>query len=249
MNKSIGLLAFCLAVFAPAAGAYEYALQFSPNAGYRNLVVAGYQFVGTNVVGNCSYNTMSGGSGKGGGGGRTMTTYSQTCTWDVHGNLLSVAPGAPVVPKPLYTNGTQVVYAVDANGNTTGSDTKMRGRGFVSTLGSHYSWVTRMSEAELRPVVYTIIATLQSDGDSPVNISAVTPSALHGVATLQSTTCTGEIPVGADCSVTVMYDARNVAVANRSVLDTFRIDLTSDAEAAQDFIQNFLIALPPTKGN
>jgi len=248
MNKSIGLLAFCLAVFAPAAGAYEYALQFSPNAGYRNLVVVGYQFVGTNVVGNCSYNTMSGGSGKGGGGGHTMISYSQTCTWDVHGNLLSVVPGAPVVPQPLYTNGTQVVYAVDANGNTTGTDIKMRGRGFVSTLGSHYSWVTRMSEVGLHPAVYTITAELKSDGDSPVNISAVTPSALHGVATLQSTTCTGEIPVGADCSIAVMYDARNLAAANRSVLDTLRIDLTSDAEAAQDFIRNLLIT-PPPKGN
>jgi len=247
MKKLMGSLVFCLAVYAPAAGAYQYALQFSPNAGYRNLVVAGYEFVGTNVVGNCSYTTTSGGSGKGGGSSHLATTYSQTCTWDVHGNLLSVTPGAPVAPHPLYVNENQVIYAVDAHGNTTGTDVRMRERGFVGTPGGHYSWVTRMSEVALHPGIYSITAVLKSDGDSAVNVSAVTPSALHGVATLQSTTCGAPIQVGADCSIAVLYDVRTLAAGNKSVLDTFRIDLTSDAEASQDFIQKFLISPVPAK--
>ncbi len=242
MKKSIGLLAFCLAVFAPVAGAYEYPLQFSPNAGYRSLVVAGYYFSGTNIVGNCSYYTTSGGSGKGGGGGSTTTVYNQTCTWDAHGNLLSVAHGAPVVPHPLYSNETQVVYAVNANGDITGTDIKMPERGFVSTPGSHYTWLTRMTQVTLHPGVYTISVTLESDGDSGVNISAVTPSSVHGVATLHSTTCIGDIPVRGKCSITVTYDVSKVTLVNGVAIDTFRIDLTSDAEASQDFIENFRIA-------
>ena len=69
MKNLISLAAFCMAVFAPVAGAYNYPLQFSPNPGSRGLVVAGYQIVGSQVIGNCSYYTVSGGSGKGGGGG------------------------------------------------------------------------------------------------------------------------------------------------------------------------------------
>ena len=51
---------------ADVASAYEYRLQFSPQSGARNAVVAGYQFdVSGNVVGNCSYDTYSACSGRG----------------------------------------------------------------------------------------------------------------------------------------------------------------------------------------
>src|SRR5579871_5284672 len=102
MKRSIILLMFCGAVLAQLAAAYEYPLQFTPNAGYRGLIVAGYAFVGNTVVGNCSYYTVSGASGKGGGTRGKITNYNQTCTWDRFGNLLTVQPGAPVAPPPLY---------------------------------------------------------------------------------------------------------------------------------------------------
>jgi hypothetical protein len=51
--------------------AYEYKLQFTPQAGARGLVVAGYQFDGGTVVGNCSYDTVSAGSGRGSHGKTT----------------------------------------------------------------------------------------------------------------------------------------------------------------------------------
>jgi hypothetical protein len=244
MKKTMSLLAFGLVLFAPVAGAYEYALHFTPNPGYRGLVVAGYQFQGSDVVGNCSYYTVSVSSIKGGGGGHTLKHYNQTCMWDLHGNLLSVTPGAPVVPHPLYTTGTQTVYAVAANGDTTGADSKLPGRGFVSTPGGHYTWLTPMNNAVLHQVVYNLSASLKSDGDVPVNITAVTPSALHGKVTLISTTCTGQIKVGATCSIHVTYDPTLLTGTDGLAYDTLRIDLTSDAGAAHDFIQNYTIILP-----
>src|SRR5882762_3243151 len=132
----------CLA-FTGAARAFEYPLQFTPNPGYRGLVVAGYAFNGDSVVGNCSYYTVHSGSGRGGGYHIYKTYYNQTCTWDLFGNLTGIAVGAPVAPAPLYVNGTQTVYATNANGDLTGSDIALGPNGgFVITPGAHYSWVT-----------------------------------------------------------------------------------------------------------
>src|ERR1700741_4118511 len=114
MKKLIGVTALSLLGIAQVAMAYEFPLQFKPNPGYRGLVVAGYSFQGDNVVGNCSYYTVSGnGSGKGVGGKAPAKNYSQTCTWDLHGNLLSVTPGAPKAPTPVATKGSLIVYATE----------------------------------------------------------------------------------------------------------------------------------------
>jgi len=242
MKKSIALVAFCVLGIAPVAVAYEYPLQFKPNAGYRGLIVAGYGFVGTNVVGNCSYYTVSGASGKGGGGPHAKT-YAQTCIWDVHGNLLSITPGAPAAPAPVATKGSAVIYAIDANGNYTGTDSHLPERGFVNSLGSHYTWLTPGNNAVLHQIVYTLTATLRSDGDMPVTISNVTAGALHGKASLKHTDCNGQIEVGDKCSITVSYDPAAVTGADFAS-DTLRINLTSDAGGAHDFIQNFIIILP-----
>jgi hypothetical protein len=245
MKKSIALAAFCLAGISQTAFAYEYPLQFTPNAGYRGLIVAGYKFVNGNVVGNCSYFTVSGASGSKGGGGRAPAkTYAQTCTWDLHGNLLSVAPGAPKIPVPVASKGSQIIFAIDANGNYTGTDVKLPHLGFVNSPGSHYTWLTPSNAAVLQQIAYTLTATLKSDGDMPVNISDVQVSALNGVVTLKQTNCKGEINVGDKCSITVSYDPTKVTGANGLASDTLRIDLTSDAGGAHDFIQNFTVILP-----
>src|SRR6516164_2464972 len=123
MKRSISLISFCLLGISRLAVAYEYPLQFTPNPGYRGLIIAGYKFQGDNVVGNCSYLTVSGAaSGKGGGGRAPVKVYAQTCAWDRHGNLLSVTPGAPTIPRPIATKGSQIIYAIDANGDYTGTD-------------------------------------------------------------------------------------------------------------------------------
>ena len=271
MKRSMNLLAFCLVVFAPVAGAYEFPLQFTANAGYRGLVVAGYKFKmvpdasGANLIdgveGNCSYYTVTGGSGKGGEGGGKVTNYYQTCQWDMSGNILHhQLQATPVIPpRPLYSAGTQTIYDVDAAGDVTGTDSNIKvapERGFINTLGAHYTWLTPASNAVYQDAVRDVSATLRSDGDAPVTISAVVPSALplQGVVALKSTTCLaagGEpqvLKVGGLCTVTVTYDPTQLTFTNGVAYDTFRIDLTTDAPASHDFIQNFTI-LQPQKEN
>jgi hypothetical protein len=242
MKLSMNLMGFCLVVFAPAAGAYEYPLQFTPNHGYRGLVVAGYSFnqAGTEVIGNCSYYTVSGG---GGSQSAAIRNYSQTCTWDLFGNLLTITPGAPVAPAPLSVNGTQVVYARNANGDFTGTDTMLREHGFVNAPGAHYTWLTPQHNAVVLPQAYTLTVTLLSDGDIPLAITAVAPSALLAGVSLVSTTCIGETLAGKTCTITVQYDATHVTSASGQTNDTLRIELTSDAGGSRDFIQNFTVIL------
>src|SRR4051812_7801588 len=110
-----------LGLSVPAAFAHEYPLQFTPAAGARGLIVAGYQITGTTVTGTCSYYITTSGSGKGGGYHTTTTYYNSTCTWDLTGNLLGKVAGAPAAPPVLYVNGTQTVYAVSGS-ITTGTD-------------------------------------------------------------------------------------------------------------------------------
>jgi hypothetical protein len=132
--------------------------------------VAGYRFNGSDVVGNCSYCTVSGVPGK--GGGRTPAkNYAQTCTWDIHGNLLSITPGALAVRKLIVTKGRQIIYAIGVNGEYTGKDSKQPERGFVGSPGSHYTWLTPNHNVVLHQIVYSLRATLKSDGDMPAAVN------------------------------------------------------------------------------
>ena len=212
------------------------------------LVVAGYQLVansfgGSTVIGNCSYYTVRSGSGRG-GGYRTITThYDQTCTWDLYGNLLTVVPGAPVAPPPLSVNGTQTVYAANGLGVYTGSDSALRFGGFVYTPGSHFSWLTPNPYTVLAQTVYTVTATLKSDGDMPLSISSVQASALRGTATVSSTTCSAQLPVGSTCDVTVTYDPTRLRSATGLAYDTLDISVISDAGQVDDYVQSYTIVL------
>jgi len=243
MKSLTSFLGFCFAVFTQMAGAHEYPLQFMPNSGARGVVVAGYRFNGNTVVGNCSYYTIQSGSGKGGGYHSVTTYYNQTCTWDLFGNLLSITQGAPAAPVPLRVNGTQTVYADNGNGDYTGSDTKPGYGGFVNTPGSHYTWVTSNAYGVLQQIVYTMTVTLVSDGDLPLNISAAEASALQAKATVQSTTCVGQVAVGATCSVTLTYDPTKLRSATGLAYDTLNIGVISDSGQAPAFIQSYTIVL------
>jgi hypothetical protein len=256
MKRLIGVLAFGLLGVAQVAIAYEFPLQFTANPGHRGLIVAGYYIQGTNVLGNCSYYTVSGGgSGKGGGGHAPARTYTQYCTWDLHGNLLSMKHGVPpnlAWPPPVVaTKGkSQIVYGFDpSNSNIyTGTDKTLPERGFVNSPGPHYTWVTpNQAVPLLGSIAYTLTVTLKSDGDAAVDISKVDVSALHGVAKVKSSDCKGAIDVGKTCSVTLTYDPTKLAGQDEAA-DTLRVDVTSDAAASSDFIQNFIILLSD-KGN
>jgi hypothetical protein len=250
MKRSMSPVTFCLVILtltglAQVAGAYEYPLVFTPMRGYRDLVVAGYGFQGDEVVGNCSYGTASGGSGKGGAGhASNVRTYEQTCRWDRYGNLLSATPGALHVPLPLYIKGSMTVYAANANGGFTGIDSKIPGRGFVSTPGAHYTWLTPNDHAVIQRGLQTFVVTLKSDDDAPLDITAVNASSLKGKAAVKSATCLGRVTMDATCSITVTYDPTKLTPPTGLAYDTLIIHLTSNAGVAHDFIQKYTITLP-----
>ncbi len=243
MRARAWLLALVGTVLAVQADAYENHLQFRPNPGYRGLVVAGYGFKGNTVVGNCSYYTLHGGSGRGGGYHVSRTDYKQTCAWDLAGNLLGITPGEPAAPPPLYTKGSLTVYARNAKGDFTGIDAANEFGGFVNTPGAHYSWETANAYAVLRQQLYTFTATLVSDGDVALRIATAEASALQGRAAVKSTTCIGNIPRGAACGVTVAYDPTRLRSPTGLAYDTLTISVISDSAQANDFVQSYTIVL------
>ena len=103
--------------------AHEYALPFIPLGNFENLVVAGYSIVGKKVVGNCSYVQITSGSGR--DPRQTYTQIPQTCTWSLYGTLLSIASGAPAVPAPIATQGTETIYARVSKGLYAGFDSSL----------------------------------------------------------------------------------------------------------------------------
>jgi hypothetical protein len=253
MKRFLSTLALTL-LAAHIACAYEYKLQFAAPGGAQGLVVAGYHFNGNTIVGNCSYFTTSSGSGRGGHG--TRTNHYNTCTWDLYGNLVSLTPVSTqlVAPPPVSTTGTEIVYAISGS-STTGRDT--RGFGFVTTPSSHYSWQSVNNGYAVIPyAVYTVTATLVSDGDFPLDFDGaavtssisgyITPS--PGTATVSATTCSSSVPVGSTCSVTVSYDPTTIkCTADAYGYAYTRIDLllVTDAGANTDFTQGFTITGVP----
>jgi hypothetical protein len=248
---------FCLifaVMGAHIAFAYEYKLQFTPQGGAQGLNVAGYQFNGNTVAGNCSYYTVTAGSGR---GGHSTTTYHyNTCTWDLYGNLISLTPvsSAPAAPPVLSTNGTEIVYAVSGS-SSTGHDT--RGFGFVNTPSSHYTWQTASGGyAVIGYAPYTITATLISDGDFALRFEGaavtasvsgtITPS--PGTATVSGTSCPSSVAVGATCSVTVTYNPTTIKCTPSPYGYAYtRIDLSlvTNAGANADFTEGFTITGVP----
>jgi hypothetical protein len=236
---------------APVAYGYEFKLHFTPPGGAQGLVVAGYQFNNNSVVGNCSYYTASGGSGR--GAHVTRTYHYNTCSWDLFGNLISLTPvsAAPVAPPPISQTGTVIVYAISGSSNT-GHDT--RGFGFVNTPSSHYSWQTvNGGYADIPYAVYTVTATLVSDGDFPLDFDGatvapsisgfITPS--PGTATVSSSTCADSVAVGATCSVTVSYNPTTIKCTPDPYGYAYtKIDLSlvTDAGETIDFTQGFTIS-------
>ncbi len=248
------LMALTLALsVAGVASAYEFHLQYTLPANARNVNIAGYQFAGSTVIGNCSFSTVSACSGR---GCRPITrNYYQTCTWDMSGNLLGVASGAPIAPTPLYTSGTQVVYAVSGS-STTGKDTAGN-FGFVATPASHYTWQTPNNAYAVIPdAPYNVSATLISDGDVALNINNTSVgaqisgiyTATAGTATIADSTCTGAIAVGSTCTVNVTYDPTSITCTGSPYGYGYTgIDLaiSSDAPFNPDFTQHFTITGMP----
>jgi hypothetical protein len=237
-----------LASTAGSAVAVEYPLQFAPSGNYKDLVVAGYAFAGTNTVsGNCSYTRITSGSGR-----DPRTTYTpvpQTCTWDYYGKLLTTVAGAPVVPFPVSTSGTETIYAQKNTKHYTGTDTSLSTGGFVFTYGSRYDWLTSNAYMVLPQAPYTFTAVLGSIGDAPLSITAVhaTVKLTGAKVTIGANTCTGTIAPGATCAVTVTYDDTKLSSTTGLAYDTLTIHVASNAGQANDFVQSYTdqVKIPP----
>ena len=239
MQRTTGLSAFLFLVLSHVAAAYEYPLQFTPNPGYRGLVVAGYDFDGNTVVGNCSYYTERSSGGR--GGHVVITHYNQTCTWSLYGNLLSIRSGEPAIPAPIAMKGAETIYANNGKGSFTGSDTKLPEGGFVNTPGTHYSWLTPNSYGVIPQKPYTITGKIVSNGDWAVDISKVQASALQGSASVKGTTCLGHTKPGATCTVTVLYDPSALCSETGLAYDTVTVHVLSDAEQQPTLVERFTI--------
>ena len=249
MKRSLFTLSTLILLgFPQVASAYEYRLQFTPQSGARGLIVAGYAFDGTTVIGNCSYYTSRPCSGR---GCRPLIVHHyNTCTWDSYGNLLSMTPGALTAPEPLSQSGTEIVYAT-SGGSTTGLDT--RNFGFVDTPSSHYTWQTpNGSYADILDSVYPITATLISDGDFDLsfggaNVGSQTFGTLTptpGVATIADTTCGSAVPIGTTCTVTISYDPTTLMCTYSPYGYAYTgidLALATDAGTNDDFTQRFTV--------
>jgi hypothetical protein len=236
------------------AAAYEYRLEFTPPAGARNLVVAGYQFLNANtVVGNCSYDTVSVGSGR--IPHSTITHHPNTCTWDRHGNLVSSTAGtAPTAPLPIRDSGTEVIYATWGT-STTGVDT--RGFGFVNSLSPHYDWdASDGTYAVIPDAAIPIVGKLTSDGDQPLHITVAhvtssisgTLTTSAGTAIVASTTCPNPVPVGMLCSFTVAYNPKTIkCTASPYGYAYTKVDLSlvTNSGATIDYTRSFTITGVP----
>jgi hypothetical protein len=250
MRRSIVLAALAGLSLARPAAAYEYTLQFTPNYGARGLTVAGYEFNGNTVVGNCSYTTVTGGgSGRGGGYHAHTTYYNQTCSWDLYGNLLGITQGAPTAPAPISTGGGLTVYARNAEGDTTGIDTTHASTGFVNTPSGQYAWVTQptyLSFGNQKPVNVTL--TLQNVGDLPLVVGKIDPFVRLAKVSVRSTTCE-RVPVkpGATCTITIAYDPRGLPPGDDpyTAYDTLTVGIVSNSGQAPDFSESIDVAVAP----
>ena len=248
LRKVLRLSAAALAglTIAGTAQAYEYPLQYILYGNYENLVVAGYQIVGTTVVGNCSYTRITSGSGR--DPHSTDTPIPQTCSWDLYGNLISTVAGAPTVPTPIATSGTETIYARPTAKLYTGTDSALHNGGFVFKYGSHYQWVTpAVYEVLSRQAPYSFTATISSNGDTALIVSTVKASALLGKVTLDTTTCIGTVAVGATCDVSVTYDDTKFSSVTGLAYDTLTIHLKTTAGQSHDFVQSYtdVVRIPP----
>jgi hypothetical protein len=249
MLRSIILLTLASACLAAPAGAYEYTLQYTPNAGARGLTVAGYGFSASGVTGNCSYYTETSGSGRGGGYHSTKTYYNQTCGWDLYGNLLTVAQGAPTAPTPLSTTGGLTIYAQNAQGDTTGVDTAHANTGFVNTPSGQYAWTTQPTYVFLpsqKPA--TIKLTLRSEGDFPLVVTKIDPIAQLARASVRWTTCM-KVPVkpGASCAILITYDPRGLPPGDDpyTAYDRLTVGIVSNSGQAPDFSESIEVPVAP----
>jgi hypothetical protein len=106
---------------------------------------------------------------------------------------------------------------------------------------SHYTWEPVTVERVIPDAVYQFDLTMASDGDLPLNVSAITvttsPTGHYtpsgGTATITATTCQPDpIAVGNACTITVDYDPTTITCTGSPygyAYTQLTIAITSDA--------------------
>lgn len=231
-----------------SADAYEYPLQYTPVGAYEALTVVGLHLGPKTVSGNCSYTAIRSGSGR--DPRQTYIPMPQTCTWSLFGVLQSTLAGAPLPQDPLTTSGTQVIFARKSAHLYAGTDSALPEGGFVWLYGPHYAWAGSGAHLVLPFAPYSLVATLTTDGDAPLNVTSVKVSHLLAGVKLKvaASTCKGLIAVGAGCSVTIAYDDSQITSPSGLAYDTVTIHLNAGAYSS-DFTQGYTLEVPLPSDN
>ncbi len=233
---------------AGSASAYEFKLQFGLPSNARAVRIAGFAFASGKVAGDCSFDTVTSGSGR---DPRSYTThYYQKCTWDLKGNLLSVLPGEPPAPAPISSVGGLTIYANDGKGDTAGTDTAVGG-GFVNHPSAQYSWLTPGGGYVFRSdqAKFDISLILQNVGDLPLAINKFTPTSSYAKMTVKSATCSKLAPVapGGTCTVVITYDPSAVPGGDNpyTAYDHISVGVTSNSGFAPLFSETVEVYIAP----
>ena len=80
-------------------------------------------------------------------------------------------------------------------------------------------------------------------------MSSVTSGVTSGKLGKTTTTCSGEIPVGQTCEVTVIYNPTRLCSPTGLAYNTLTINVASDAPVSDPFTQSFTITLTPKHTN
>ena len=244
MQRFVILTALAGLWVAGPAGAYEYPLRFAPLGGAQGLMIAGYVFNGATVVGNCSYHVTRSSGGR--GGHSTTTYYNQTCTWDLHGNLVKVVTGAPSVPTPLSSVNGLTIYARDKSGDTTGYDATHR-EGFVDERSAQYINLNPSGGyaflGNQQPVPITL--QFQSVGDIALLVKSVAITSTAKV-TVKSSTC-ASVPVGASCTIVLTYDPSGIPGGDDpyTLYDHISVSLVSNSGLTPVFTETVEVPIAP----
>jgi hypothetical protein len=247
MKQLFVLTALAGVCLAGQAAAYEYPLQLSTPANTRGTTIAGYAFKFGKVNGDCSYYTVTSGSGR---DPRSYTThFYQGCTWDLHGNLLSIVQGEPIAPTPISSVNGLTIYAKDAKGDTTGVDTAVRG-GFVNTPSAQFTWLTASGGyvflSNQQPIDVTL--NIQNVGDLALIVRKIVPTVYYAKVSVKSSTCTAApVASGASCTIVITYDPSAIPGGDDpyTAYDHLTVGLVSNSGQSSTFGESIEVPIAP----
>jgi hypothetical protein len=243
------LVPACLAALGLAgpAAAYEYPLQPADSHATRTFI-AGYAYKNGKVAGDCSYEIVSGGGGR--GSHSVTTNFYQHCTWDLHGVLSTIAAGKPTAPTPLSTTNGLTIYARNATGGFTGVDTAHGNLGFVNTPSAQFTWLTASGGVVFAASqkAFPVTLSIQNVGELPLVVNKISPTALYAKASLKSTTCAPTaVPPGHSCTIVVTYNPGVIPGGDDpyTAYDRLSVTITSNSGQATAFGETIEVPIAP----